>query len=161
MYIHFKYIQDSKLKVIETDNTIVDSTIFLGALGNMTVVQTGLNSVEASWYPGVNGRIYYQQIGTNTIHNETISWTDTTTQLHGLTGGETYSIYIEETNWLNIVKAAAIIYIGIILIFLKTPEVFYPFILSRVNGHSDQFLSIFPCPDWRDCHSHMLCHSTS
>ena len=78
----------------------------------MTVVQTGLNSVEANWYYGVNGSIYYQQIGTNTIHNETISWTDTTPQLHGLTGGETYSIDIEETNWFNIVKAAAVIFIG-------------------------------------------------
>ena len=125
-YIHFKYIQESKLKVIETDNTVFDSTIFPGALGNMAVSQTGLNSVEASWYPGVNGSIYYQQIGTNTIHYETISWTDTTTQLHGLTGGETYSIYIEETNpyHLNIVKAAAVIYIGIILIFLKKHQRF-------------------------------------
>ena len=80
----------------------------------MTAVQTGLNSVEASWQSGVNGSIYYQQIGTNTIYNETINWTDTTTQLHGLRGGETYSIYIEETNpyWLNIVKAAAVIFIG-------------------------------------------------
>ena len=64
----------------------------------MTVVRTGLNSVEASWFCAVNGSIYYQQIGTSTIHNETINWTDTTTQLHGLTEGETYSIYIEETN---------------------------------------------------------------
>ena len=80
----------------------------------MPVVQTGLNSVEASWYYGVNGSIYYQQIGTNTIHNETISWTDTTTQLHGLTGGETYSIYIEETitYQFSIVKAVAVIFIG-------------------------------------------------
>ena len=102
------------MKVIETDNTVFDSTIFPGVLGNMTVVQTGLNSVEASWYFAVNGSIYYQQIGTNTIHNETISWTDTTTQLHGLRGGETYSIYIEETITyrLNTVKAAAVIYIG-------------------------------------------------
>ena len=102
------------MKVIETDNTGFDSTIFPGALGNMAVSQTGLNSVEASWYFGVNGSIYYQQIGTNTIHNETISWTDTTTQLHGLTGGEIYSIYIEETitYQFNIVNAAAVIFIG-------------------------------------------------
>ena len=113
-YIHLLYIQDSKLKVIETDNTVFDSTIFPGALGNMAVVQTGVNSVEASWQSGVIGSIYYQQIGTNTIHNETISRTDTTTELHGLTGGETYSIYIEETITyrLNIVKAAAVIFIG-------------------------------------------------
>ena len=85
-----------------------------GALGDMTVVQTGLNSVEASWYFAVIGSIYYQQIGTNTIQNETISWTDTTTQLHGLTGGETYSIYIEETitYQFNNVKAAAVVFIG-------------------------------------------------
>ena len=91
----------------------------------MAVVQTGLNSVEAGWNSAVSGSIYYQQIGTNTIHNETISWTDTTTQLNGLTGGETYSIYIEQTitYQLNIVKAVAVIYIGIILKFL-THQVF-------------------------------------
>ena len=88
--------------------------------GNMTVVQTGLNSVEASWYPGVNGRIYYQQIGTSTIRSEMIDKTDYMIQLNELMEGENYFIYyVEELDiyYKNYsytdVKATTTIFMGI------------------------------------------------
>ena len=82
----------------------------------MNVTQNGLNSVEANWVHGVHGNINYQRVGTNIIQNETISFSDITTQLYGLLEGETYSIYIEEhdvyNDYYSTVKAAAIIFIG-------------------------------------------------
>ena len=76
----------------------------------MSVSQNGIKSIEANWHSGVDGFIYYQRLGTNTILNQTVNSTHTMTQLTGLMEEATYSLYIATS---SVLKAAAIIFIGI------------------------------------------------
>ena len=79
----------------------------------MDVLQTGIGDIRANWsFSNVNGGIYYQRLGTNIV-----TW-NTENVIEGLIPGANYSLYLaDSTTSPATVKAADLIYIGIICIY--------------------------------------------
>ena len=84
----------------------------------MNVSQSGIAEIQVSWdEPRLHiftaSRMNYQRLGTNQTHTQTISWSERTAELSGLTGGADYSIYLTHVaSSPNTVKAATTFHIG-------------------------------------------------
>ena len=101
----------------------------VGTLGNMDVLQTGIGAIRASWsFSDVNGFIYYQELGTHRVEENRVARRQTESVIEGLIPGANYSLHLVHTTTSPAtVKAADLIYIGIICIFtlLHTELYFY------------------------------------
>ena len=77
----------------------------------MDVLQTGIGAIQANWlFTDVNGRMYYQRLGTNIVKGNTIIRGQTESVMEGLVPEATYSLHLVH-NTVR-VKAADLIYIG-------------------------------------------------
>ena len=96
----------------------------------MDVMQTGIGAIQASWsFTYVNGRMYYQRLGTNIVEG-TIIRGQTESVTEGLVPEATYSLHLVH-NTVR-VKAADLIYIGTYIhhwnlsLYEDTPELRTP-----------------------------------